>query len=211
MAGNPGHSPSARDDEVMTTHELRIKGQRVLVVRSPRRRKTISANWQDGAIRLQIPATLTSTEENYWAERMVEKLRKRRNAGTLTDEQLLSLALRLNDKYFAGEATPTSVEFSPRQNTLWGSCSTLSRRIRLNADLATMPEYVLIGVLVHELAHILEPNHGPRFRALEGRYERLAEANAFLAGVTHGRNIETVPPAQNGSGNGLDQDDVFDD
>ncbi|MFC0581359.1 SprT-like domain-containing protein [Micrococcoides hystricis] len=183
----------------MSTQELRIQGHRVKVVRSARRRKTISANWEDGLIRLQIPATLSKDEELRWAERMVTKLHRRSGATDFGQEQLENLAAELNERYFDGAATPSEVVFSSRQNTLWGSCSRRSRKIRLNQDLARMPQWVLEGVLVHELAHLLEPNHGPRFKALEARYERIKEVHAFLAGVSHiksgpgGANANDVP------------------
>jgi hypothetical protein len=41
-------------------------------------------------------------------------------------------------------------------------------------------------VIVHELAHLLEPNHSPRFRALEERYPRRSDADAFLEGYALG-------------------------
>ncbi len=169
----------------MTTEELRINGHRVKVVRSARRRKTISANWENGMIRLQVPATLTDQEERQWAERMIAKLHRRSGALSFGNAQLEELAEDLNQRYFQGRATPNSVVFSQRQNTLWGSCSRRTGNIRLNPDLARMPRWVLEGVLVHELAHLIEPNHGPRFKALEARYERISEVHAFLAGVSH--------------------------
>lgn len=187
----------------MTSQELRINGHRVKVVRSARRRKTISANWENGIIRLQIPATLTDQEERHWAERMVTKLHRRSGALSFGNEQLEELAEDLNQRYFHGKATPSEVKFSQRQNTLWGSCSRLSRKIRLNPDLARMPRWVLKGVLVHELAHLLEPNHGPRFKALEARYERIKEVHAFLAGVSH---IKGGPGGEHNTQPGLDDE-----
>ncbi|GMA32119.1 M48 metallopeptidase family protein [Litorihabitans aurantiacus] len=59
--------------------------------------------------------------------------------------------------------------------------------IRLSHVLQGVPEWVLDGVLVHELAHLLEPGHGPGFQALASRYPRRAEADAFLDGISWAR------------------------
>lgn len=45
----------------------------------------------------------------------------------------------------------------------WGSCTTKTRRIRLNTALAYFPRENLEYVIVHELAHLRENNHSPRF------------------------------------------------
>ena len=50
-----------------------------------------------------------------------------------------------------------------RMKTRWGSCTPSARKIRLNTALASTPEELLEYVLVHEMAHIRQPNHGPIF------------------------------------------------
>jgi predicted metal-dependent hydrolase len=47
----------------------------------------------------------------------------------------------------------------------WGSCTAKTRRIRLNTALAYCPQECLEYVVVHELAHLWENNHSPRFWA----------------------------------------------
>jgi predicted metal-dependent hydrolase len=54
--------------------------------------------------------------------------------------------------------------------TRWGTCNTRARRIWLNVRLAEHPRTCLEYVIVHELAHLVEPNHGPRFQAIMDRY-----------------------------------------
>lgn len=53
--------------------------------------------------------------------------------------------------------------FVQRMKTRWGSCSPASRSIRLNTELGKKPPECLEFVLVHELAHLIEPGHGQRF------------------------------------------------
>lgn len=56
--------------------------------------------------------------------------------------------------------------FVQRMKTKWGSCNPQVRSIRLNTDLAKKPPECLEYILVHEMAHLLEPTHNPRFVAL---------------------------------------------
>lgn len=55
----------------------------------------------------------------------------------------------------------------------WGSCSRAGN-INLNLNLIRLPEPLCDYVLLHELCHLKEPNHGPRFHAL---LERLCLSN----------------------------------
>lgn len=52
--------------------------------------------------------------------------------------------------------------FVQKMRTKWGSCSR-SGNIRLNTDLAKKPPECFEYILVHELAHLLEPSHNQRF------------------------------------------------
>jgi len=52
-----------------------------------------------------------------------------------------------------------------------------------------MPAWVLDSVLIHELAHLDEANHGPRFKALVGRYELTERAKGYLMAMSEGRTM----------------------
>jgi predicted metal-dependent hydrolase len=54
--------------------------------------------------------------------------------------------------------------------TRWGSCNPTARRIWLNIQLAEHPVACLEYVIVHELAHLRERSHGPRFQAIMDEY-----------------------------------------
>jgi predicted metal-dependent hydrolase len=53
--------------------------------------------------------------------------------------------------------------FVQQMKTKWGSCNPGNRCIRLNTDLAKKPRECLEYIVVHEMAHLLEPTHSPRF------------------------------------------------
>ncbi len=56
-----------------------------------------------------------------------------------------------------------------RMKTKWGSCSPTTGSIRLNTDLARKPKECLEYIVVHELAHLIEPTHNHRFTDLMDR------------------------------------------
>lgn len=71
--------------------------------------------------------------------------------------------------------------FLQRMKTKWGSCNHRARHIRLNTELVKKPKRLLEYVIVHEMAHLIEPTHGERFVALLDRhYPRWREARAEL-------------------------------
>jgi len=60
--------------------------------------------------------------------------------------------------------------FIQRMKTKWGSCNHRARTIRLNTDLAKKPRECLEYLVVHEMAHLLEPTHNARFVELMDRF-----------------------------------------
>ena len=71
--------------------------------------------------------------------------------------------------------------FLQRMKTRWGGCNHLAGTIRLNTELVKKPKDLLEYVVVHEMAHLLEPTHGPRFLALlDKHYPAWREARGEL-------------------------------
>ena len=60
--------------------------------------------------------------------------------------------------------------FVQRMKTKWGSCNFRARTIRLNTELAKKPPQCLEYLVVHELAHLLEPTHNARFTEYMDRF-----------------------------------------
>ena len=56
--------------------------------------------------------------------------------------------------------------FVRKMRTKWGSCNGRAHTIRLNTELAMKPKDCLEYVVVHEMAHLVEPTHNARFTAV---------------------------------------------
>ena len=68
-----------------------------------------------------------------------------------------------------------------RMKTRWGTCNYRTKHIRLNTELVTKPSHLFEYVLVHEMVHLIVPNHGPRFVGLMNEhYPSWREARAEL-------------------------------
>jgi hypothetical protein len=71
--------------------------------------------------------------------------------------------------------------FLQRMKTKWGSCNHRAGHIRLNTELVKKPKDLIEYVIVHEMAHLIEPTHSDRFVAiLNEHYPTWREARTEL-------------------------------
>jgi predicted metal-dependent hydrolase len=155
------------------------------LVRSSRRRRTYKWSILDGRVRLEVPTGLRASDEARIIQDVQEAARKRLSrAACSTDAELLERARDLARR-FVPSSLPRlrSVEWSDRQGRRWGSCTTDTGAIRLSSRLGTFPAYVMEAVLVHELAHLVEPNHSRQFHALANAYPQAERARGFLEAI----------------------------
>ncbi len=87
--------------------------------------------------------------------------------------------------------------------TRWASCTVEDATIRISSRLRIMPSWVLDYVLVHELAHLRVPGHGPKFWALVERYPKTERARGYLDGVSAAAALQLEP----GTANAADSSD----
>ncbi|GAA5156440.1 M48 family metallopeptidase [Nocardioides marinquilinus] len=170
-----------------------MDGPGVEVRRSRRRRRTVSAYRDGDRIVVMIPATYTAADEAEAVELMVAKVERAEGRGTRSDDELLARARLLDDRYLGGLAAPGSVRWVTNQRSRWGSCTPGDRTIRLSERLQRMPGWVLDYVIVHELAHLLEPHHDAAFWAWVDRYPQAERAKGYLIGWSEAARIDPPP------------------
>ncbi|MDO9458051.1 M48 family metallopeptidase [Nocardioides sp.] len=166
----------------------------VEVRRSKRRRRTVSAYRDGERIVVLIPASFSQADEAEWVETMVARIERSEKKAQLTDADLLERAEALSDRYLGGLASPGSVRWVGNQNTRWGSCTPVDRTIRLSERLQAMPGWVVDYVIVHELAHLIEPGHDASFWAWVDRYPQSERAKGYLLGWSAAAQI--TPPSE---------------
>jgi hypothetical protein len=176
-------------------------GSRIEVRRSARRRRTATAYRERDTIVVLIPARVSRVEENRLVADLVGRVlaRERRRAAPVTDSDLQARAEALADRYLdgpGGPPRPAAVRWVTNQQHRWGSCTPTTGVIRLSHRLQAMPAWVVDYVLVHELAHLLEPAHGPGFRRLVEGYPQAERAEGFLEGFVARTGSDTGAPAE---------------
>lgn len=153
------------------------------IIRSTKRKRTVSARQVEGRFVVQAPVEMSEAELQPIIDKLLRRWQKRQTKEELDDKALQRRAQELNRQYFKGKLKWQSITWVTNQNNRFGSCTPANSTIRLSHRLAKMPPFVRDYVIVHELAHLLEANHGPRFWKLVNRYPRTERARGYLMAV----------------------------
>jgi predicted metal-dependent hydrolase len=178
---------ASKPSSVVTIPGTEISGgAEIRVIRSSRRKRSISAYREQGAIVISVPAKLSNSKVSQVIPEMVEKILSREAREKISDIELFDRAHALLRKYLPEfTVTPASVTWRA-MNERWGSCTTVDRTIRISDRLNGAPEYVVDYLLVHELIHLQVADHGPQFELLLARFEESDKASAYLDGYEAG-------------------------
>ncbi len=167
----------------------------VEVRRSRRRRRSVTAYREGGRVVVLIPARFTRAEEREWVAKMTDRLAAQEKRRRPSDAALARRATELSEKYLGGLARPASVRWASNQNTRWGSCTPSEGTIRISTRVKGTPGWVLDYVLLHELAHLVEAGHGPRFWSLLDAYPRTERARGYLEGMSAAQDLGVAAPS----------------
>ncbi len=167
----------------------------IIVIRSTRRKKNISAYRQGGRIVVSIPARMSKADERAMVPEMVAKIRAQEAAATMSEERLANRVDELLSE-LAPEISlrPSSINWRGMRER-WGSCTSTDRTIRISDRLKGAPDYVLDYVLFHEAIHLQFFDHGPEFKAILSRFPLEDRAEAYLSGYEAAENALTAPEA----------------
>ena len=147
----------------------------VRVIRSARRRKTSQARLANDVLEVRIPAWMSAEEERRTVAAFVARFERRRAVAPVDLAARAALLAAEHDL-----PVPDSIKWVDNQSSRWGSCTSTTGAIRLSTRLAGFPAWVIDGVIVHELAHLAEPNHSRAFWELANRYPLTERTRGFL-------------------------------
>lgn len=165
----------------------------VVVRRSARRKRTVTAYRERDQIIVLIPKRMSKADESRFVNEMVRKVldRETRDRAPAGDAELTRRAAELAEQYLAPAVgyppSPSRVSWVRNQQQRWGSCTPSTGTIRLSHRLQPMPGWVVDYVLLHELAHLVHGAHSAEFWALVDRYPDAMKARGYLEGYLAGQ------------------------
>ena len=170
----------------------------VNVVRSNRRKKSVAATLNENLLTVTVPAWMRQPEIDTWVAEMARRFGREARS---REVDLADRAAGLAAKYDL--PVPASIRWVDNMASRWASCTIDDRAIRVSRRLAQYPAWVLDSVIVHELCHLVVPNHSAEFRALMERYPLHERATGYLIAKAQERdqtppvpeNPEAAPPA----------------
>ncbi len=187
------HSLGDGDGDVESTLPGISEGE-IVVLRSKRRKKSISAYRQGGRIIISIPARMSKADERSVIPEMIAKIRAQEADESPSETMLMQRCVQLLERY-APEITicPKSINWRQMRER-WGSCTSVDATIRISDRLKGAPEYALDYVLFHEAIHLHYFDHGPEFKAVLARFPEESRAEAYLEGFEAAER-RYMPPA----------------
>ncbi|GAB4559288.1 MAG: M48 family metallopeptidase [Anaerolineae bacterium] len=160
----------------------------VIIKRSARRKKTVSARLVDDHIEILAPADIPEAELHEiirdLRSRLLKKIERSRLNEDNADGRLEERARQLNKRYFNNRLKWRSIRYVSNMKRRFGSCSPSTGDIRISDRTARFPQWVQDYVLIHELAHLVEPNHSKAFWKPVNRYPLTERARGFLIAVS---------------------------
>ena len=153
------------------------------IIRSKQRKSTVEAKFVKDKLFIYLPEGMNKSDEKKFIDKMIiwgERVKNKKKLSN--DSQLFKRAEILNKKYFNGKLD-FSIKFVSNQKSKFGSCAIRKKSIRISDRLTEMPQWVQDYVIVHELAHILYPNHSKKFWEKVNDYKYAERARGFLMAV----------------------------
>ena len=175
------HSLGDGEDDAEVTLPGISEGE-IVVLRSKRRKKSISAYRQGGRIIISIPSRMSKADERSVIPEMIAKIRAQESDESPSETMLMQRCVQLLERY-APEITicPKSINWRSMRER-WGSCTSVDATIRISDRLKGAPSYALDYVLLHEAIHLHYFHHGPEFKAVLARFPEERRAEAYLEG-----------------------------
>lgn len=137
--------------------------------------------WIQKALQKQL--TANRKRYDFYSQLPLETREQVREAVQRLDAIIQPLLLKYTERM---GVRPTQITYKPTISR-WGSCNKKTGAICFSTYLLLLPEWCVEHVVVHELAHLIEANHGPKFHSLMNQYfPRWKEARKAIRETVRG-------------------------
>lgn len=113
------------------------------------------AKIKDNRAVIKIKNSLDEKSKQEYISKKLRKLLAKKHQKDLTEE-----VKKLNELHFGKELGPISYKYT---HSRWGVCKSKTKEIQISTRLLLAPIEIKNYVIIHELAHLIEPNHSRRF------------------------------------------------
>jgi len=170
------------------TVERKYKMQKILIIQDKRIEYTIKKNNRakrlslsvggNGQVNVTVPRLITIKmaetfvqQKAYWIIKTIEKIKQNTipleernkninyNLYKLKAEGLIKKRIRYYNQFYGYVYNRISIK---QHKSRWGSCSS-QRNLNFNYRIIFLPPELADYIVVHELCHLKEMNHSPRF------------------------------------------------
>ena len=154
---------------------------KIKIIQSNKRRRTISARLVEDTMLVYAPNSISDSK----LEKVIDKLKKRLHnrkikRGLNKTHDLVIVAETLNKEYFNNSLKISSIAYTTNQNKVFGCCNYKTKKILISHRLIQMPVWVRNYVIIHEMAHLIEPNHSKSFWNIVSRFKLTERARGYL-------------------------------
>jgi predicted metal-dependent hydrolase len=116
---------------------------------------TGSVNIDGNKLMLSLPKL---REDDYYTRDFITSLISRGISGDILDD-FTDRVVAFNKKYFREKIASIKLRYT---HSRWGSCAS-NGHLNFSSRIILAPEHIMNHIIIHELSHLKEMNHGPRF------------------------------------------------
>ncbi|MDD5561984.1 MAG: M48 family metallopeptidase [Candidatus Omnitrophica bacterium] len=156
----------------------------IKILRSKKRRRSVSARLVKDILIVRAPESMPEVRLQEVISELKNRIERKQLKEELNkSENLSARAEEINKRYFGNKLKISSIEYVTGQESRFGCCNFRAGSIRISHRVSSMPRWVRDYVIIHELAHLVAPDHSKAFWDIVKRYKFAERAKGYLIAV----------------------------
>ena len=156
----------------------------VKILRSKKRRRSVSVRLLKDILVVRAPENMPEARLQEVIAGLKARIERKQLKEELNKSENLAIrAEKFNKRYFENKLKVNSIQYVTGQNSRFGCCNFRTGSIRISHRISSMPQWVRDYVIIHELAHLVAPDHSKAFWDIVNRYKLAERAKGYLIAV----------------------------